>query len=29
MAMQDLVIAAELARLARERGVGVEVDVGA
>ncbi len=29
MAMQDLVIAAQLARLARERGVGVEVDVGA
>src|SRR5258707_10436076 len=29
MAMQDLVIAAQLARMARERGVGVEVDIGA
>jgi ornithine cyclodeaminase len=29
MAMQDLIIAAELVRLARARGIGVEVDVGA
>jgi ornithine cyclodeaminase len=29
MAMQDLIIAAELARLARAQGVGVEVDIGA
>jgi ornithine cyclodeaminase len=29
MAIQDLIIAAELARLARERGLGTEVDVGA
>jgi ornithine cyclodeaminase len=29
MAMQDLVIAAELARLARAQGVGQEVDIGA
>ena len=29
MAMQDLVIAAELMKLARARGVGVEVDIGA
>jgi hypothetical protein len=29
MAIQDLVIAAELMRLAREKGVGQEVDIGA
>jgi ornithine cyclodeaminase len=29
MAMQDLIIAAELARLARAQGVGAEVDIGA
>jgi ornithine cyclodeaminase len=29
MAMQDLIIAAELARLAREKGMGKEVDIGA
>jgi alanine dehydrogenase len=29
MAIQDLIIAAELARLARAQGLGVEVDVGA
>ena len=28
MAMQDLIIAAELARLARSRGMGKEVDIG-
>jgi alanine dehydrogenase len=28
MAMQDLIIAAELARLAREKGLGKEVDIG-
>jgi ornithine cyclodeaminase len=28
MAIQDLIIAAELARMAREQGLGVEVDVG-
>src|SRR5882672_3505249 len=28
MAMQDLIIAAELARLAREKGAGKEVDIG-
>jgi len=28
MAMQDLIIAAELARLARAQGVGQEVDIG-
>jgi len=28
MAMQDLIIAAELARLARARGMGSEVDLG-
>jgi ornithine cyclodeaminase/alanine dehydrogenase-like protein (mu-crystallin family) len=29
MAIQDLIIAAELARMARSRGLGTEVDVGA
>jgi ornithine cyclodeaminase len=29
MAMQDLIIAAELAKLARAQGVGTEVDLGA
>jgi ornithine cyclodeaminase/alanine dehydrogenase-like protein (mu-crystallin family) len=29
MAMQDLIIAAELARLARAQGLGAEVDLGA
>ncbi|MGH7187468.1 MAG: hypothetical protein ACREIB_14465 [Pseudomonadota bacterium] len=28
MAIQDLIIAAELARLARARGMGSEVDIG-
>jgi ornithine cyclodeaminase len=28
MAMQDLIIAAELARLARAKGMGSEVDIG-
>jgi len=28
MAIQDLVIAAELLRLARERGIGSELDLG-
>jgi hypothetical protein len=29
MAMQDLVIAAELARIARAQGVGNDIDLGA
>jgi ornithine cyclodeaminase/alanine dehydrogenase-like protein (mu-crystallin family) len=29
MAMQDLIIAAELVKLARAKGLGTEVDVGA
>jgi hypothetical protein len=29
MAIQDLMIASELARLARAQGVGQEVDIGA
>jgi ornithine cyclodeaminase/alanine dehydrogenase-like protein (mu-crystallin family) len=28
MAIQDLILAAEMARLARERGLGTELDLG-